>query len=52
MAGQVTIRVAPLIIAPKREASSTEVAGLRKENSHLKQLVADLLLKNDVLKTT
>jgi transposase len=34
----------------KREASSTEVAGLRKENSHLKQLVADLLLKNDVLK--
>jgi len=34
----------------KREATSTEVVGLRKENTHLKQLVADLSLKNDVLK--
>ena len=34
----------------KREATSNEVVGLRKENTHLKQLVADLSLKNDVLK--
>lgn len=34
----------------KREATSTEVVGLRSENQHLKQLVADLSLKNDVLK--
>ena len=34
----------------QREATSDEVLGLRKENSHLKQLVADLSLKNDVLK--
>ena len=34
----------------KREATSIEVVGLRKENTHLKQLVADLSLKNDVLK--
>ena len=34
----------------KRQASSTEVGSLRKENSHLKQLVADLMLKNQVLK--
>jgi transposase len=34
----------------KREATSGEVINLRKENRHLKQLVADLSLKNDVLK--
>jgi transposase len=34
----------------KREATSVEVVGLRKQNVHLKQLVADLSLKNDVLK--
>ena len=34
----------------KREATSGEVTDLRKENVHLKQLVADLLLKNRVLK--
>ncbi len=34
----------------KREATSGEVLVLRKENGHLKQLVADLSLKNDVLK--
>jgi transposase len=34
----------------KREATSGEVGDLRKENVHLKQLVADLLLKNQVLK--
>ena len=34
----------------KREASTTEVTELKKENEHLKQLVADLSLKNDVLK--
>ncbi len=34
----------------KREATSTEVLELRKENSHLKHLVADLSLKNDVFK--
>jgi transposase len=34
----------------QREATSGEVLGLRKENSHLKHLVADLSLKNDVLK--
>ncbi len=34
----------------KREATSIEVVGLRRENVHLKQLVADLSLKNDVLK--
>ena len=34
----------------KREATSSEVIGIRKENAHLKQLVADLSLKNDVLK--
>jgi|TARA_B100000315_G_scaffold163320_1_gene151888 transposase len=33
-----------------REATSTEVKGLKEDNSHLKQLVADLLMKNDVLK--
>ena len=34
----------------QREATSGEVLELHKENSHLKQLVADLSLKNDVLK--
>ena len=34
----------------KREASSPEVGGLRRENSQLKELVADLSLKNVVLK--
>jgi transposase len=34
----------------KREASSPEVGGLRRENAQLKELVADLSLKNVVLK--
>ena len=34
----------------KREATSSEVTDLRQENNHLKQLVADLALKNRVLK--
>ena len=34
----------------KREASSNEVTGLRHENNQLKRLVADLSLKNQVLK--
>ena len=34
----------------KREATSTEVTELRKENDQLKHLVADLSLKNQVLK--
>jgi len=33
-----------------REANSTEVTGLRGENTQLKQLVAELALKNRVLK--
>ena len=33
-----------------REASSSEVAELRKENERLKQLVAELSLHNRVLK--
>ncbi len=33
-----------------REATSTEVVGLRQENEQLKQLVAELSLKNRVLK--
>jgi len=36
----------------KREATSTEVADLRKENSQLKHLVADLSLRNQLLKKT
>ena len=36
----------------EREASSTEVVGLRKENEQLKALVAELSLKNRVLKKT
>ena len=34
----------------KREANSMEVNGLRQENDQLKQLVAELSLKNRVLK--
>ena len=34
----------------KRQASSSEVSGLRRENQQLKELVADLSLKNVVLK--
>ena len=33
-----------------REATSSEVAGLRSENDQLKQLVAELSLKNRLLK--
>ena len=33
-----------------REATSTEVVDLRKENDQLKQLVAELSIKNRVLK--
>lgn len=33
-----------------REANSEEVSGLKKENDQLKQLVAELALKNRVLK--
>ena len=33
-----------------REASSHEVVDLKNENEHLKQLVADITLKNRVLK--
>jgi transposase len=36
----------------EREATSTEVVGLRKENEQLKALVAELSLKNRVLKKT
>ena len=34
----------------KREATSSEVTELRQENEQLKQVVAELLLKNRVLK--
>jgi transposase len=33
-----------------REANSNEVSGLKKENEHLKQLVAEIALKNRVFK--
>ena len=33
-----------------REANSSEVVDLRRENEHLKQLVAEIALKNRVLK--
>ncbi len=36
----------------KREASSGEVTELRKENDQLKRLVADLSLRNQLLKKT
>ena len=35
-----------------REATSTEVTDLRKENTHLKQLVAEMVLENRLLKKT
>jgi transposase len=35
-----------------REATSDEVAALRKENQRLKEAVADLVLRNDILKKT
>ena len=34
----------------KRQATSSEVSGLKQENQQLKELVADLSLKNVVLK--
>jgi transposase len=34
----------------KREANSSEVTDLKKENGQLKRLVADIMLKIDVLK--
>jgi transposase len=34
----------------KREASSGEVVSLRRENDQLKQLLAELMLRNQVLK--
>ena len=39
-----------LIGDTKRQATSSEVVSLRKENSQFKELVADLSLKNVVLK--
>ena len=36
----------------EREATSGEVVGLKKENDQLKALVAELALKNRVLKKT
>lgn len=36
----------------KREANSSEVSALRQENEQLKQVVAELVLKNRVLKKT
>ena len=35
-----------------REATSTEVTDLRKANTHLKQLVAEMVLDNRLLKQT
>lgn len=35
-----------------REATSDEVAALRKENQRLKEMVAELLLRYDILKKT
>ena len=34
----------------KREATSNEVTDLKQENDQLKRLLADIMLKNDVLK--
>lgn len=39
-----------LIGDTKRQATNAEVVGLRRENQQLKELVADLSLKNVVLK--
>lgn len=36
----------------KREANSSEVSALRQENEQLKQVVAELVLQNRVLKKT
>jgi transposase len=36
----------------KREATSSEVSELRQENDQLKQVVAEILLKNRFLKKT
>jgi transposase len=36
----------------QRQASSQEVEGIRRENEQLKQLVAELVLRNRVLKKT
>jgi len=36
----------------KREATSSEVTYLRRENSELKQLVAEISLRNRLLKKT
>jgi transposase len=36
----------------KREASSDEVSELRKENQQLKELVADLMIQQTILKKT
>ena len=33
-----------------REVNSSEVSDIKKENDHLKQLVAEIALKNRVLK--
>lgn len=41
---------ARLVGDTKRQASRQEVGGLRQENEQLKQLVAELALKNRVLK--
>ncbi len=35
-----------------REATSDEVAELRKENQRLKEIVADLVLRYDIVKKT
>jgi transposase len=34
----------------KRQANSGEVSSLKKENAHLKQMLAETMLKNNVLK--
>jgi len=39
-----------LIGDTKRQATNSEVVGLRRENQQLKELVADLTLRNSVLK--
>jgi transposase len=33
-----------------REATSDEVVALKKENQHLKEMVADLVLRYDIVK--
>jgi len=34
----------------KRQANSSDVSDLRKQNAHLKQMLAEMMLKNNVLK--